>query len=197
MNLPKRSHDQSFWMMKLCLLTFLILFLSNIQAAAGNFPKAGWHRGDVNAGQENSREAIMKALYSPSPNIEVDLIHFIDARGKTVGLISHDYEMKRMTGKEGKFNEYNDISKIPLNMANPKMPGATYLTVIDLFEIIKMRKAEGVTPTVSLDLKEEGDAGELFGEWIGKLIQEYGFQKHVFASSFFKSNSVGVKKALP
>jgi hypothetical protein len=177
----------------------LMLFLSlSIDCFAFNFPAAGWHRGDASFAQENSRAALVKALYSPSPNIELDIIDFIDQNGNRVGLVSHDYEMTRATGLKGAFSEqYDDLSKLPKNLANPKLPPESFLTVIDLFELIKKRKEQGVTPTVSLDMKDESKKAEEFSKWVGKLIQKYGFQNHVFASSFFKSNSFAIKAACP
>lgn len=177
----------------------LILFLGlSIECFAFNFPAAGWHRGDAAFAQENSRAALVKALYSASPNIELDIIDFIDQNGNRVGLVSHDYLMKRATGLEGAFSkQYNDLSKLPQNMANPKLPPQPFLTVIDLFELIKKRKEQGVTPTVSLDMKDESKNAEEFSKWVGKLIQKYGFQNHVFASSFFLNNVAPLKAACP
>jgi glycerophosphoryl diester phosphodiesterase len=177
----------------------LLLFLSlSIDCSAFNFPAAGWHRGDASFAQENSRAALVKALYSASPNIELDIIDFIDQNGNRVGLVSHDYLMKRATGLKGAFSEqYNDLSKLPKNLANHKLPPEPFLTVIDLFELIKKRKEQGVTPTVSLNMKDESKKAEEFSKWVGKLIQKYGFQNHVFASSFLKSNSFAVKAACP
>jgi hypothetical protein len=77
------------------------------------------------------------------------------------------------------------------------LPPEPFLTVIDLFELIKKRKEQGVTPTVSLNMKDESKKAEEFSKWVGKLIQKYGFQNHVFASSFLKSNSFAVKAACP
>lgn len=177
----------------------LLLFLSlSIDCFAFNFPAASWHRGDASFAQENSRAALVKALYSASPNIELDIIDFIDQNGNRVGLASHDYEMKRATGLKGAFSEqYNDLSKLPKNLANPKLPPEPFLTVIDLFELIKKRKEQGVTPMVSLDMKDESKKAEEFSQWVGKLIQKYGFQNHVFASSFFPDNVKPLKAACP
>jgi len=86
---------------------------------------------------------------------------------------------------------------LPKNSSNPDLSPEPHVTVIELFELIKKRKEEGVAPIVSLDMKEEGKSGEEFGKWVGKLIKEYGFQDHVFASSFFKSNVVGVDITCP
>lgn len=176
---------------------FLFLFLIG-NSDAFDFPAAGWHRGDTSYSQENSRAALVRALHSASPNIEADIIDFIDQNGNRVGLVSHDYKMKRATGLKGAFSEqYHDLSELPKNHANPEVAPEPFMTVIDLFELIKARKERGVTPMVSLDMKDESkNAGE-FGQWVGKLIQKYNFQDHVFASSFFKSNVSAVKTACP
>ncbi|MDP2734664.1 MAG: hypothetical protein Q8P12_00485 [bacterium] len=145
--------------------------------------------------QENSRKAIMQALSNSSSNLEFDIIDFTDETGKRVGLVSHDFDMKRATGQKGPFNRYHDLTVLPNNAANPKLPPETFMTILDIFDLIKKSKEAGVTPTVSLDLKEEGDGGLDFGRWIGGLIRDYGFQDHMFASSFFKSNVVGVREA--
>jgi len=166
-------------------------------ASAKGFPAAGWHRGDVSAAQENSMAAVLKALGSLCPNIEVDLIDFVDGNGNRVGLLVHDYEMDRVVGSMGEFAKYLDISKLPRNSADPDLSPEPYMSVVELFELIKVKKREGTIPLVSLDLKEEGDKAEEFGNWLGKLIKDYGFQEHVFASSFYKSNVVGVKSACP
>lgn len=179
---------------------FTLLFLSFLQidCLAFNFPAAAWHRGDVTVAQENSRAALSKALKSSNPNIELDIIDFIDQNGNRVGLVSHDYLMKRATGLKGAFSEkYNDLSMLPQNQANPKLAPEPFMTVIELFELIKVRKAEGVTPIVSLDMKDEGKKAEEFGQWVGGLVQKYGFQNHVFASSFFKTNSSSFKQGCP
>ncbi len=63
--------------------------------------------------------------------------------------------------------------------------------------MINQAKSNGVTPHVSLDMKEEGNSGHAFGKWIGELIREYGFEDHVFASSFYKSNVNGVDESCP
>lgn len=177
----------------------LLIFFSSLllisHCFALDFPAAGWHRGDVSTAQENSRAALDKALRSSSPNIECDIIDFTDQAGNRTGLVSHDYTMKRGTGLDGVFNTYHDVSKLPLNKATANQPPASFMTVIELFDLIKARKDAGGTPIVSLDMKEEGDQAEEFGRWIGQLIRTYGFQKHVFASSFFKNNVVGVKTA--
>jgi glycerophosphoryl diester phosphodiesterase len=177
----------------------LTIFLSlSSNCLAFNFPAAAWHRGDAAFAQENSRAALNKALNSPNPNIELDIIDFVDQNGSRVGLVSHDYLMKRATGLPGTFNEkFNDISKLPTNAANPKLQPEPFLTIIELFEMIKAKKAQGIIPTVSLDLKEEGKYVEEFSKWIGKLIQQYGFQDHVFASSFFVNNVAPLKAACP
>jgi glycerophosphoryl diester phosphodiesterase len=164
-------------------------------ACAEGFPAAGWHRGDVSAAQENSIKAIRKALTSTSPNIEVDILDFINSSGRRIGLLVHDYEMDRITGSKGKFGDYTDVNSLPYNTANPDMPAEPFLSVIDLFDLIQEYKEEGIISMVSLDMKEEGETGEKFGEWVGNLIRQYGFEKHVFASSFFKSNVIGVKKS--
>jgi glycerophosphoryl diester phosphodiesterase len=165
---------------------------------AFNFPAAAWHRGDSSFAQENSHVALVQALNSASPNIEVDIIDFFDQNGNRVGLVSHDYLMTRATGLKGAFCEqYNDLSRLPKNMANPKLPPEPFLTVIDLFELIKKRKAQGVTPMVSLDMKDEGKKAEEFSNWIGQLIKKYRFQNHVFASSFFFNNVKALKAACP
>jgi glycerophosphoryl diester phosphodiesterase len=176
----------------------LIILIAGTPSWAFNFPAAGWHRGDVSVAQENSRAAISKALNSANPNFETDITDFIDQNGKRVGLVSHDYLMKRATGEDGAFSKkYNDLTKLPQNKANAEMQAEPFMTVIELFDLIKERKAQGVTPTVSLDMKDEGKSAEEFSQWVGKLIQQYGFQQHVFASSFFTSNSSGVKAACP
>jgi glycerophosphoryl diester phosphodiesterase len=176
-----------------------IFFLNlSIDCFAFNFPAAAWHRGDASFAQENSRAALAKALNSPNPNIELDIIDFVDQNGNRVGLVSHDYLMKRATGLAGTFNEkYNNVSQLPQNAANPKLQPKPFLSVIELFEMIKEKKAQGITPTVSLDMKEEGKKVEEFSKWVGKLIQKYGFQDHVFASSFFLNNVAPLKTACP
>ena len=158
------------------------------------FPAAGWHRGDVSDAQENSRKAILQALKSSRPNIEVDVIDFVDKDSGRVGLLVHDYEMDRILGSKGEFKKYKKVKEIPRNSANPDLSPEPYMTVIELFEIIKEFKQKGITPVVSLDLKDEGESAEAFGKWLGNLIKQYGFQKHVFVSSFYKSNIVGVKE---
>jgi hypothetical protein len=103
--------------------------------------------------------------------------------------------MDRITGSKGKFVDYTDIKALPLNTANPDMSAEPILSVIDLFDLIQESKEKGIVSMVSLDMKEEGVTGEEFGEWVGNLIKQYGFEKHVFASSFFKSNVEGVRKS--
>jgi len=178
-------------------ISLVSIFLVPIYAISMEFPAAGWHRGDVSVGQENSRKAIVAALKSQSPNIEVDILDFVNEEKKRIGLVAHDYTMDRITGSKGKFIDYNDISKLPKNSANSTLSPEPFLSIIDLFEIIKQAKSEGIIPLVSLDMKEEGDKGEEFGVWVGEKIKEYGFQDHVFASSFYKSNVVGVEKSCP
>ena len=177
-------------------LFFFLVLIGNSDAF--DFPAAAWHRGDTSFAQENSRAALERALHSASPNIEVDIIDFVDRNGNRVGLVSHDYKMKRATGLKGAFSDqYHDLLKLPKNHANQELAPEPFMTVIDLFELIKARKEQGVTPIVSLDMKDEGkNAGE-FGQWVGKLIQKYNFQDHVFASSFFKSNAFAIKAACP
>jgi glycerophosphoryl diester phosphodiesterase len=176
----------------------IIFLLANGYAGAFDAPATGWHRGDASVAQENSRAAMMKALNSTNPNIETDIIDFVDQTGKRVGLVSHDYLMKRATGEDGAFSvRYNDLKKLPKNKANALMPEEPFMTVIELFDMIKAWKARGVTPIVSLDMKDEGKDAEEFAKWVGKLIREYGFTNHVFASSFFKSNAFAVKEACP
>lgn len=185
--------------MLVCVSLSLLIFIGLIgNSHAFDFPAAAWHRGDTSFAQENSCAALNKALHSDSPNIKVDIIDFVDRNGNRVGLVSHDYRMKKATGLKGAFNErYNDPAKLPKNHANPEVAPEPFMTVIDLFELIKARKEQGVTPMVSLDMKDESkNAGE-FSQWVGKLIQQYSFQNHVFASSFFKSNVSAVKAACP
>jgi len=176
---------------------FLFLFLIG-NSDAFDFPAAAWHRGDTSFAQENSRAAVVKALHSTSPNVEVDIIDFIDQNGNRVGLVSHDYKMKRATGLKGAFSErYNDPAELSKNLANPNLTPEPFMTVVKLFDMIKARKEQGVTPMVSLDMKDESKKAGEFGQWVGKLIQQYGFQNHVFASSFFRSNAFAVKAACP
>ena len=179
------------------LILSLVLSLS-LNCVAFNFPAAGWHRGDAFFAQENSKAALSKALESDNPNIELDIIDFVDASGNRIGLVSHDYLMKRATGLPGAFSEkYSNFSRIPLNAANPALPPQPFLTVVELFELIKEKKARGIVPTVSLDLKEEGKNVEAFSRWMGEMIKVYGFQDHVFASSFFANNIDPLKAVCP
>ena len=180
----------------ICIMLMMAL-LSSTHVYALNFPAAGWHRGDVSVAQENSAKAILAALQSKSPNIEVDVLDFIDENGNRVGLLAHDYKMDRISGIKGKFIDNNSITSLSNNTANPDLSPESFITVIDLFELINQAKSNGVTPHVSLDMKEEGKSGHAFGKWIGDLIREYGFQDHVFASSFHKSNIVGVDESCP
>jgi hypothetical protein len=183
---------------KLFIWVFIIFISLSWDCAAFNFPGTGWHRGDVSFAQENSRAALTKALHSTNPNIELDIIDFVDQNGHRVGLVSHDYLMKRATGLSGTFGEkYNDVSKLPQNSANPKLPPQPFMSVVELFEMIKEKKAQGITPTVSLDMKEKGGNAEAFGKWVGSMIKRYGFQDHVFASSFFANNVAPLKAACP
>ncbi len=168
----------------LCLLIFICL-IGNSHAF--DLPTAAWHRGDTSFAQENSRSAVFKALHSTSQNIEVDIIDFIDQNGNRVGLVSHDYKMKRATGLRGAFSErYNDPAELPKNRAKPNITPEPFMTVVELFDMIKARKDQGVTPMVSLDMKDESKKAEEFGQWVGNLIRQYGFQNNVFASSFFR-----------
>jgi len=194
MNVPTNPARQIF----LGIALLALLLFPGAYAGAFSFPAAGWHRGDVSTVQENSRASITKALNSANPHFETDIIDFVDQNGKRVGLVSHDYLMKRATGEDGAYSrKYDDPAKLPKNKANAQLPGEPFMTVIELFDLIKERKAQGVTPTVSLDMKDEGkNAGE-FARWVGRLIMAYGFQDHVFASSFFKSNSFAIKEACP
>ncbi len=179
-------------------LGLLIFILLGGNSQAFDFPAAGWHRGDASFAQENSRAALDMALQSDSPNIEADIIDFIDQNGNRVGLVSHDYRMKRATGLKGTFSDqYHDLLKLPKNHANPELAPEPFMTVIDLFELIKARKEQGVTPMVSLDMKDESKKAGEFGQWVGNLIQQYSFQNHVFASSFFRSNAFAVKAVCP
>lgn len=104
--------------------------------------------------------------------------------------------MKRATGLDGTFGEkYNDVSKLPLNAANSNLQPQPFMTVVELFGLIKEKKAQGITPTVSLDMKDESKNAEAFAKWVGELIKQYGFQDHVFASSFFPDNIAPLKAA--
>ncbi len=176
---------------------FILLFLSLCPhlVVAEVFPAVGWHRGRVDVAQENSKQAIEAAFKSGTPNIEVDIIDFIDDEGHRKGLLSHDYKMARLTGKDETFIRHHDINSLPPNSANSDLSPVPFITVVDLFDSIRQVKAAGQIPLVSLDMKEEGDSGQEFGRWVGELIKEYGFEEHVFASSFFKNNVVGVKEA--
>lgn len=181
----------------LVMVSILILCLGKASAAF-NFPAAGWHRGDASFAQENSKAALSRALDSTNPNIELDIIDFVDANGNRIGLASHDYLMKRATGLPGAFNEkFNHYSRIPPNAANPQLPAQPFMTVVELFELIKEKKAKGIVPIVSLDMKEEGRNVEAFSRWVGEMIKAYGFQDHVFASSFFANNIDPLKAACP
>jgi len=182
----------------LFILTFIMVLSMSMDCAAFNFPGVGWHRGDATFAQENSRAALTHALNSANPNIELDIIDFVDSNGQRVGLVSHDYLMKRATGLPGAFSEkYKYLSKLPQNAANPELPPQPFMTVVELFELIKEKKAQGVTPTVSLDMKDESKNAEAFARWVGKMIKQYGFQDHVFASSFFPNNIAPLKAACP
>lgn len=73
----------------LFLLAFALVIVSGVDSAAFDFPAAGWHRGDAAFAQENSRAALQKALASANPNIELDIIDFVDARGRVTVLPTH------------------------------------------------------------------------------------------------------------
>lgn len=190
-NAASKSGKHFFWV-------FIIFITFSGDGSAFDFPAAGWHRGNAAAAQENSRAAVLAAFNSVNPNIEVDIVDFVDRKSGRVGLASHDYLMKRATGLPGAFSEkYNDLTKLPQNTANPGLPPQPFMTVIELFELIKEKKAQGITPIVSLDMKEEGRNVDAFGKWIGEMIRHYGFQDHVFASSFFADNVSPLKTACP
>lgn len=191
------QHPSRRWR-ALFLLAFALVIVSGVDSAAFDFPAAGWHRGDAAFAQENSRTALQKSLASANPNIELDIIDFVDARGRRVGLVSHDYLMKRATGLDGTFGEkYKDTYLLPQNAANPLLPPQPFMTVAELFDLIRETKARGVTPIVSLDMKEEGKNAEAFARWVGEKIREYGFQDHIFASSFFLNNIEPLKAVCP
>lgn len=183
---------------RLFIAVFLVLLFLSDNCTALEFPATGWHRGDAAFAQENSRAALTKALNSANPNIELDIIDFVDQNGNRVGLVSHDYLMKRGTGLDGAFNEkYKDVAQLPKNAANPKLPPQPFLTVVELFELIKEKKAQGITPIVSLDMKDESKNAEAFAGWVGEMIKRYKFQDHVFASSFFLDNIAPLKTTCP
>lgn len=96
----------------------IIFFAFAASAYAFDFPTAGWHRGDVESAQENSRKAVLNAFESPLPNIEVDITDFVNEIGQRIGLLSHDYDMERITGVKGKFIDHHDIAKLSKNSAN-------------------------------------------------------------------------------
>jgi len=194
----KRMHDIDTRALGGAFLDLFFFLVLSGNSYAFEFPAAAWHRGDTSFAQENSHAALAKAIHSTSPNIEVDIVDFIDQNGNRVGLVSHDYKMKRATGLKGAFSDqYHDLLKLPKNQANPKLTPEPFMTVVELFDMIKARKEQGFTPMVSLDMKDESkNAGE-FGQWVGKLILKYNFQNHVFASSFFKSNAFAAKAACP
>ena len=192
----KQPHKNSFRFFCM-LLSLLFRIAIPAESIASDPPVAGWHRGNVASFQENSRKAIVKALDSEVPNIEVDIIDFINEDGKRVGLLTHDYMMKRITGAKGKFGEHNSLPELGLNRANPNLPPESFMSVLSLFELLREKKDAGTIPTVSLDMKEEGRQGKEFGRWVGRLIKEFGFEKHVFASSFYPSNVKGVKEECP
>src|SRR5512133_2470435 len=115
------------------ILASILVLLLSWESTAFNFPGAAWHRGDPSFAQENSRAALSKALGSANPNIELDIIDFVDAKGNRVGLVSHDYLMKRATGLPGTFSDkYNDLSQLPQNAANPALPPQPFMTVVEL-----------------------------------------------------------------
>jgi glycerophosphoryl diester phosphodiesterase len=178
-----------------------VSFLLGIPVAAmcqaGDRPVAAWHRGDVSIAQENSRDAIAAALDSTTPNIEVDLIDFMDGEGGRGGLLAHDRTTDRLTGKKGVFKDFSRPSDIGENRSNPELPPAAFMTVPELFKLIEEKKNSGTTPLVSLDLKEEGPDEEAFGRWLGCMIRDYGFEEHVFVSSFYPDSIRGVKEACP
>ena len=170
------------------LATLVIIMMLQMPVMAFDFPAVGWHRGDVSAAQENTKVALLKSLESPAPHIEVDLIDFIDSDGKRVGLLAHESEMARTTGLKGRFDEHHIVSQLPQNSVNPALPPAPFMTIIELFDLIQAQKLAGISPIVSLDMKEDGETGEAFGQWVGTLIQKYEFQEIMFASSLHKSN---------
>ncbi len=179
------------------LLALIILTRDPSRALGFETQKVAWHRGDVSAGQENSRTAIEAALNSASPHLEVDVLDFKNNKGERVGLLAHDYRMDRLTGKKGKFATKNQVQTLPHNIADQSLQPEAFITVIDLFELIKETKKGGTTPWVSLDMKEKGKQGRDFGVWLGQMIKDYGFEDHVFASSFYKSNIKGIKDSCP
>jgi hypothetical protein len=104
---------------------FLFLFLIG-NSDAFDFPAAAWHRGDTSFAQENSRAALVRALQSDSPNIEADIIDFIDQNGNRVGLVSHDYKMSILINMfrgttflrifrffKEQLNHYNNLQRQP------------------------------------------------------------------------------------
>lgn len=155
-------------------------------------PRLAFHRGNTHVAQENSRRAIIAALESSTPNIEVDITNFI-SNGKEVGLLAHENEMQRTTGVDGVFQSYRDIESLPDNRENPLLEPEKFMTIIELFDLIKAYKTrDKPLPIVSLDIKVE-ENGEPFGMWLGNLIQAYGFEGHVFASSFWNGSLDGLK----
>lgn len=186
----------SFSNIKIPIILFSI-FINISYANSFEFPAAGWHRGDVSIAQENSKKAITAALGSKAPNLEIDILDFVNENGIRIGLLAHDYEMERITGSKGRFIDHSDISELPPNSANPDLSPEPFISVIDLFEIIKEYKNQGFNPIVSLDMKEEGKNGEEFGRWVGEMIIQYNLQENILASSFYKSNVLGVKTSCP
>lgn len=195
--MKQSKHKTTGFCFAVTFFSFLTIFYFSSNISAHGFPAAGWHRGNVSVAQENSRNAIVSAFRSASPHIEVDVIDFIDEKGNRIGLLAHDTEIEKPNGSIIKFSDYKSLKSLPHNSANSKLPPNPYITVIDLFKLIKKFKKRGITPFVSLDVKEDRETEEEFGIWLGALIQKYNFQKHVFASSFHKSNIVGIKNACP
>ena len=172
------------------------------RASAAHFeggpqPLAFWHRGDVEAGQENSLAALRSALASPSPNLEVDVIDFIDAQGERVGLLAHETTMSRTTGREGRFIDLASRDGV-VNRVDPSLPPEPFPSVVKLFDLVKAFIDEtGTPPLLSLDLKEDGPQAEVFGAWLGALVRQYGFEEHAVASSFYPDALAGYRTGCP
>lgn len=144
------------------------------------------HRGVITKAPENSMAAFQQALEEQADGLEFD----VQLTKDYVAIVTHDLNLKRLTGKNYQLNEvpYNQIRKLTVGKRFLKK-GTTLLTFDELLAWLIPQQIP-----VNIELKES-----FIGQFaaLESLVKKCGRLQHVHISSFHEDVLRDVKRINP
>ncbi|MDH5228705.1 MAG: hypothetical protein OEZ58_14675 [Gammaproteobacteria bacterium] len=146
-----------------------------------------FHRGDARNFPENSMQAIVSALNSVSPYVEIDIVDFVDQQQGRLGLIYHCTDCQSILAKSKKIGKYSSLQY--LKNATGLSNVVTFIELLDYLQTLEQNFV------ISLDIKEDNPNVALsFGRWLASELMQRNLESHFIISSPFKLALDGIRQ---